>query len=292
VTSADILEALHRATHVPIISDFYTRLYAPGSVSVQDQPLYDALNHLADAMRLRWNKEDGWLQFRSASFYNDRPKEVPNRLLSRWAAARRERGALSLDHLIEIAGLSDTQLDARDMAEGAKELWGLEEWGLAGNRALRPHLRWMAGFTPAERQKVQRAPGLRFTELTLSQQQQFIPLALGDSADAVDSLQELTTAAVQIDYSLPGQFEWKAPEKPGGGAPEPLAPVRAPTREAALAAARRVDPMADVTQIQPTETAITLLYYWGNAQSNGVFRLHTTGPGDTSIGRSRNKNSP
>ena len=156
-------------------------------------------------MRLRWNREDGWLQFRSASFYNDRAKEVPNRLLSRWAAARREHGFLILDDLIEIAGLSDAQLDARDMAEGAKEIWGLAEWGLAGNRALRPHLRWTASFSPAQREKLQRAPGLRFTELTLAQQQQFIPLALGSSTDAVDSLEELSTAAVQIDYSLPGQ---------------------------------------------------------------------------------------
>jgi hypothetical protein len=276
---------------VPIVADFYTRLYKPETVSIKDQPLYEALNHLADATRLRWNKEDGWLQFRSASFYNDRPKEVPNRLLSRWAAARREHGFLALDDLIEIAGLSDAQLDARDMAEGAREIWGLEEWGLAGNRALRPHLRWMAGFSPVERQKLQRAPGLRFTELTLPQQQQFIPLALGDSTDAVDSLAELATAAVQIDYSLPGQFEWKTPEK-HGGAPEPLSPVRAASQAAAFAAARRLDSQTDPTQIQPTELAITLLYYWGTAESNGVFRLHTTGPGDTGINRSRNKNSP
>jgi hypothetical protein len=276
---------------MPIVSDFYTHLYAPGGVTIKDQPLYEALNHLADAMRLRWNKEDGWLQFRSASFYNDRPKEVPNRLLARWSAARREHGHLLLDDLIEIAGLSDAQLDARDMAEGAKELWGLEEWGLAGNRALRPHLRWMAGFSPAERQKLQGAPGLRFTELTLPQQQQYITLALGSSPDAADSLADLATGAVQIDYSLPGQFEWKAPEK-HGGAPEPLSPVRAATPAAALAAARRLDPQADLTQIQPTETAITLLYYWGTAQSNGVYRLHTTGPGDTSINSGRSKNGP
>src|SRR2546425_1138914 len=95
--SCDALEALHRATHVPIVADFYTRLYKPETLSIKDQPLYEALNHLADAMRLRWNREDGWLQFRSASFYNDRAKEVPNRLLSRWAAARREHGFLILD---------------------------------------------------------------------------------------------------------------------------------------------------------------------------------------------------
>ena len=91
VTSGDVLEALHRATGMPIVSDFYTRLYKPEAVSVRDQPLFDALNHLADAMRLRWHREreGGWLQFRSTSYYHDRLKEVPNRLLRRWQAVRR-----------------------------------------------------------------------------------------------------------------------------------------------------------------------------------------------------------
>ena len=47
-------------------------------------------------MRLRWRREaetragGAWLEFRSASFYDDRLKEVPNRLLDRWATARRQ----------------------------------------------------------------------------------------------------------------------------------------------------------------------------------------------------------
>ena len=41
VTSADVLEALHRATGLPIVADFYTRLYKPEQVSGQRQPLLD-----------------------------------------------------------------------------------------------------------------------------------------------------------------------------------------------------------------------------------------------------------
>jgi hypothetical protein len=102
-TTADVLEALHRATGLPIVADFYTRLYQPEDVSAENQPLFDALNQLADTMGLRWNKEGGWLQFRSTSFYDDRLKEVPNRLLARWTAARQKQGALSIDDLSEIA---------------------------------------------------------------------------------------------------------------------------------------------------------------------------------------------
>ena len=46
--------------------------------------LFDALDHLADGMRLHWSKDGSWLRFRSTSYYDDRLKEVPhNRLLAR-----------------------------------------------------------------------------------------------------------------------------------------------------------------------------------------------------------------
>ena len=125
----------------------------------QIMPRLGIAYRLSDTMGLRWNKEESgnggrtWLQFRSMTYYHDRLKEVPNRLLARWAAARRAGtrlrvGFLTLDDLCEIAGLSDAQLDARDMQAGARELWGMAEWELPCNRGLRPHLRWMAGLSP------------------------------------------------------------------------------------------------------------------------------------------------
>src|SRR5207249_1211817 len=56
LTSADVAEALHRATGLPIIADYYTRLYTPSEVLVEPMPLFDALNRLADAMHLRWTR--------------------------------------------------------------------------------------------------------------------------------------------------------------------------------------------------------------------------------------------
>jgi hypothetical protein len=90
ITSADVLEVLHRASGVPIVADYYTRLYDPKAVSLHNQPLFEVLNQLADRLRLRWNREAStrgagvWLQFRSISFYYARLKEVPNRQLTRW----------------------------------------------------------------------------------------------------------------------------------------------------------------------------------------------------------------
>lgn len=90
------------------------------------------------------DKDGGWLQFRSVSYYDDRLKEIPNRQLARWAASRHEKGALPLDDLIEIAQLTDVQLDSPTMAEGARDGFGLPEWDLAREGNLRHHLRYLA----------------------------------------------------------------------------------------------------------------------------------------------------
>src|SRR5439155_12830243 len=104
-------------------------------------------------LHMGWTEDGEWLQFRSTSYYDDRLKEVPNRLLARWAASRRRQGTLMLDDLIEIAGLSDAQLNATNMAEGARACFGLEEWDLAGNRNLRRQFRYLASFSPTQRRQ-------------------------------------------------------------------------------------------------------------------------------------------
>jgi len=220
-------------------------------------------------MRLRWNKEGGWLRFRSASYFNDRLKEVPNRLLAHWGDSRKEHGALTLDDLIEIAQLSDAQLDGEEMAAGARSCFGLAEWDLACNRSARPHLRFLAGFAPTQRQAAASAAGLPFRQMSLAQQQQFIPLALGSQADRLPSLRALDSAAMRVEYTLPGGFLWKAPPVPD--APFWLtiapAPVREQTREAAFQAARQIDPRADWGQVVPTELALTIVYPLGGPES-------------------------
>jgi hypothetical protein len=275
VTSADVLEAVHRASGMPVVSDFYTRLYPSTVAQVKGERLFDGLNHLADAMRLRWHKDGAWLQFRSASFYDDRLKEVPNRLLTRWAASRRQStGAagtpgLPLDDLIEIAQLSDQQLDADSMAEGAKELWGLEEWELARRADQRRHLRFLAQCTPAQRQMAVSPEGLPFTRMSLAQQQQFTILAF--AYDPTEPrLEDLAVASLRVRYSPPGGYECRGATEPQASRQLPaeaLSMVWAPTREAALQAARRLDPQVAPEQIVPSERALTFLYTRGDSQS-------------------------
>jgi hypothetical protein len=279
-TSADVLEALHHATGLPVAADYYTHLFPLPSVSLQNVTLFDALNRLADTMRLRWNrdKEGGWLQFRSVSYYDDRLKEVPNRLLFRWAASRRQHGALTLDDLIEIAGLTDVQLDSPTTAEGARDCFDLVEWDLTrgGTASLtRTHLRYLATLTPAQRQSALTTTGLPFSQLSLAQQQQLLA-HLGPRLGwaHIQSLEQLSGAVVRLEYTQPGGFRWLIPEtvRRAGehGPPSPsdrlrggmfgLSPVWARTRDATLQAARRIDPGVDPTQIAPTELAVAIVY--------------------------------
>jgi hypothetical protein len=284
VTSADVLEALHQVSGLPIVADYYTRLYPQDAVSVREHPLFDALNQITDAMRLRWTRDGAWLQFRSTSYYDDRLKEVPNRLLNRWATMRRERGALPLDGLLEIAQLTDTQLDAAAMAEGARECFGLIEWSLARDGFFRPHLRYLAQLTPAQRQEARSAAGLAFSRMTLQQQQQFIALAIGSETDRIRSLEDLAAASLRVAYTQPGEFQWAVPEEriglPGHGIFR-ISPVRLPTRPAALHAARRIDPGVEESQIVPTELAVTVVYTVGTPDTGFTAVLRHVTPTNT-----------
>jgi hypothetical protein len=270
VTSADVLEALHRASGRPIVADYYTRLYPAEQLAVHSIRLFDALNRLADTMCLRWSREKGspWLQLRSASYYDDRMKEVPNRLLPHWAAARRQRGHLTLDDLCEIVQLTDAQLNSDTMAEGARELFGLQEWDLARSGFLRQHLRYLANLTPEQRRATMSGAGLPFGQLTLAQQQHLV----AHIGNRVPSLEALSQIAIRVVYLQPGEFQWVQPETSEFRGPNRAWPtnffgiptVRDRTREAVLQAARRIDPNADPSQIRPTELWMAVMYRRAN----------------------------
>jgi RNA polymerase sigma-70 factor (ECF subfamily) len=307
ITTADVLEAVHRATGWPVVGDHYTRLYAPETLAARNVPLFDALNRLADATRLRWRRESSWLQFRTTNYYDERLKEVPNRLLSRWADARRRQGMLTIEEVVEIAQLADAQLDAESMAEGAREQWGLVEWDLARQEMTRPHLRFLAGFTPAQRQEAMSATGLLFSRMSLAQQQRY--LALGLTGGPLGSLEDLSGAMLRVEYTQPGWFQWGecgwssrytrwvVPlEFTPQGRRVPRPPVRERTRAATLQAIRRVDPalreallaaacradprlpaaphVVEEDEIVPTRLDLAFVYIPGSTNARPLFEVH------------------
>lgn len=185
--------------------------------------LFDALNQMADAMRMRWSKEDNWVRFRTIDDYNERLREIPNRLLERWAASRKEHGALTL---------------------------------------------LVAGLSPEQRRQAQTAVGLPFTQMSLAQQQGFLNLAV--ERDQLQRLrpQDLAGASLRVQYMPASEYQWLRPAAPGS--PLSPSPVHARTREAALAAARRIDPRADMTEIVPNDVNLVFLYIVSGAQSRRV----------------------
>jgi hypothetical protein len=185
---------------------------------------------------------------------------------------------LPLEELLEIAQLSDTQLDATDMAEGAYECFGLTEWNLARDGFLRPDLRYLAQLTPTQREEAQRKAGLAFTRMSLAQQQPFIASILGSSDDPPPSLEELRWASLRIEYTW---FRWEPLETKADGLGNRhigLSPVRERTRSATLQAAQRIDPQVAEAHIMPTELAVTLVYTIGSPRTGFTARVRCATP--------------
>lgn len=196
-TTGDLLEAIHLATGLDIIGDYYTCLYPAGSLTAREVTLFVALNRVTDAARLRWKREGGWLGFRTLGFFNERPKEIPNALLGKWAESRKQNGALTIEDFMEIAALRDVQTDSQVIADAMRGLYSLEEWDLA-RRGLRPHWKLLASLTPQRRRAAVSAQGVAFNDLTPNEQQAFFQaIALVDVGPQLDVL---PGAAFRIEY--------------------------------------------------------------------------------------------
>jgi hypothetical protein len=135
--------------------------------------------------------------------------------------------------------------------------------------------------------------------MTLPQQQRYLALAFGERPGAVESLAELKEAALLVSYVEAGGFEWRPvrPQQPTAPAGDrlirvreeedgiDLAPVHERTREAALAAARRIDPQATPAQIQPTQPTLSIRYTLGGLDGAVPLALLATPRGVRVTGR-------
>lgn len=184
LTTADVLEAFHKATGRDVMGDYYTRQVSPDVLPKTKLPVFDLLCQTCDALHLRWNTGDGWLTFRTAGFFNERPKEIPNRLLDRWTALRVKNGSLTLADLAGVvAELSDTQLDATSAAEAIKTLYGLQEWDSVRADNLRGTWRMLASVSPGTLRQVIANGKLTYSEIPLTAQQQWARITLGERPD-------------------------------------------------------------------------------------------------------------
>jgi len=187
VTTADVLEHLYAQTGLDIIGDYFSHLQSPGAVAVNDMSTFAALNQIGDRMLMRWTKigsgMESWLQFRTGTYYYDRPQEIPNRLLERWKALRKRQGVMSPEDLCEVAQLPDAQLDSIWMSRSAIAVYGLEEWQMGRIAQIRPHWRFLGRLTDLQRKSVFSEKGLAYGELSPEAQSQFLALAYDGDLD-------------------------------------------------------------------------------------------------------------
>jgi hypothetical protein len=265
VSSADVWEAVHQATGLPIVADHYTRLHPVTRLSLARQPLFQALCSAGDALGARWREDGDYLVCRSTSYFWDRLKEVPNRYLQRWAQSRDANGGLPLADFLEMATLTDQQLDSVPVAEGIEQCWGLREWTWIGGAELearlqRQHARFLATLTPDQRQRSREPAGLAFRELTAAQQQGFIQLKY-ESQEAIEREEgkappirpaDFANAAIRANYIPAGWYVALVPpdsvrERPWRG---PMRRVGGRTAEEATAAARRRFPNSSPQEVR------------------------------------------
>src|SRR5439155_26806094 len=107
VNSADVWEAVHRETGLPIVADYYTHIYPVGGFNIEKASILNVLNQASDLLGAHWKKDGDFLQCRSAAFFWDKLKEVPNRLLDKWQADSERNAGLPLDDLLQMAALTD-----------------------------------------------------------------------------------------------------------------------------------------------------------------------------------------
>lgn len=221
ITTADALEAYHKATGEDVMGDYYTRVYMPSVGDVHDLPRFEALCRLSDGLRVRWRREDDWTGFRSTSFFYDRVKEVPNRLLERWRASRKRNRYSTFSDLLEIAALSEIQMKSSLLAEGVQTVYGLKEWALV--RQFHPHLRLLSSVGPSAQQSALGPGGMPFLGLTAPQQATFADTLKAYGAGPED----LLAARIWVDYKIP-QRTAKIPDKdaPAAKPEEPTMSIR------------------------------------------------------------------
>lgn len=127
MTSDDYWEAIHVATKRDVIADSFSRLFPKRSDSGK---LFNVLSNACDALHYRWSSDEGFITGRSCSYYWQRLNEVPKRLLVRWQSVREQKGELPLADVLEMAQLSDRQLDAIEVGRTIMNQWRLWEYAI------------------------------------------------------------------------------------------------------------------------------------------------------------------
>lgn len=270
--SGDVWEAIHRATGLPVVADSFSHLYPISKVTTERTSVFEALCAVSDAMGVRWRKGDDFLLGRSASYLWDERREVPNRYLIRWARDQEASGGLPVSDFLEMATMSDQQLDSDLMAQAMEQYWRLPDWALLASHSLpskRQDARCLALLKQDQLRRALEPAGIPFGALTPSQQRAVLQL---QSAKQLESEQEMgwsypVKLADWASSNLYGEYVpagwYLAAAEParieGLGWTVVAHAVGGRTAAEAAAAARRSYPNASIEEIQRASATHFLL---------------------------------
>jgi hypothetical protein len=279
VNTADVWEEIHRRTGLPVVADSYMHLFPLSSLTRQRISMFEALCQAGDQIGVRWKKDGDFLLGRSTSFFWDKLKEVPNRLLRRWQQDSRENDGLPLADLLEMASLSDQQLGSKPVGEQICHCWELDEWGIIGGgpfiagvivpEEMRKMARSLTLLTPGQLEQAQKPEGMALTDLTPAQREEM-------EGKKFEFLLYNVASGVQprfhLDYVPSGRYLWQPmiteAQYKAGANRWPV--VAAKTAAAALAEARRSDPSAEAGSIHRTRGRLDFTFLLPNGERHST----------------------
>jgi beta-lactamase regulating signal transducer with metallopeptidase domain len=170
----DLLPDLARTYKVGFIADAYTPVngrLGPGAFSGPES-LAQFLSSIA-SMTHRWDHRGNLVRLRSRTWFLDRPKEIPLRLVRHWKELIDRHGALPLEAYIEMTrSLTDLQLENLSHIGEDVELPPSTRWYEIGRS--RYGLRLYDALLPDQQQALWRGKSLPAAQMTATQQQLFL----------------------------------------------------------------------------------------------------------------------
>jgi len=172
----DLLPDLARTYGVQIVSDAYW-----ASSPRVDEPLSSggvvSLAAVLDRLAGRtytWDHHGNVIRQRSRTWFFDRPREVPLRLVRRWKEIADKQRLLPLEEYVRMATeLTDAQIETlQDVEKEAAFPFG--SLGATGAQSARHALRLYASLTPVQRQALWRGAAVPVGALSRAQQALFL----------------------------------------------------------------------------------------------------------------------
>src|SRR5712692_1827290 len=116
----------------------------------------------------RWERRGKLIRLRARTWFFDRPREIPLRLVRRWKVLCDKYGALPLDDYVAmVTTLSDGQLDSMALVNYFVGLPPI----LSPYGSTRSAVRLYASLTPAQRQSLAQGGAVRLSEMEPAQRE-------------------------------------------------------------------------------------------------------------------------